>query len=233
MTPIRTLRPAPGMQLCHCASLNRVQDGAGAMAVSTRYRRRPLLALALAGALVPGHGRAADLYTIDPLHGRIEFTVSHLGLFTSHGVFRRFDSALTIDQDHPEHTRIAVVVDAGSIDMPWDGAVDLLRSATYFDTAHYPKLRFSSTEVAVESPDHYAVKGVLEIRGVSHPFELEATLTDRHRDEATHAEVADFVVHGELLRSAYGMTADPVFISDRVEIRIVARIRLADPPHAG
>jgi polyisoprenoid-binding protein YceI len=201
------------------------------MAVAARFRRRAVLALALACA--PGHGRAADLYTIDPRFGRIEFTVNHLGMFTSHGVFTRFDSALSIDQAHPEQTRITVAVDAGSIDMPWDGAVDMLRSADYFDTARYPKLRFSSTSVAVESADHYAVKGMLEIRGVSRPFVLEATLTDRHQDPATHGEVADFVVQGQLLRSAFGMTADPVFISDRVEIRIVARIRLAEPPHAG
>jgi polyisoprenoid-binding protein YceI len=197
------------------------------------YRRRPLLALALAGLLLPAPAGAAQLYTIDPRFGRIEFTVSHLGLFTSHGEFRRFDSRLTIDQAHPEQTRISVAVDAGSIDMAWDGAVELLRSADYFDTARYPKLSFSSTKVVAESADRYKVLGTLEIRGVSRPFTLEATLTDRHSDPATHGEVADFVVSGELLRSAFGMTADPVFISDRVEIRIIARIRLADPAHAG
>ena len=57
----------------------------------THLRRAlPLLALAVLASALPV--RAADLYTIDRRSGRIEFTVSHLGLFSSHGEFTRFDN---------------------------------------------------------------------------------------------------------------------------------------------
>jgi polyisoprenoid-binding protein YceI len=191
----------------------------------------PLLALAAAATSVPA--RAADLYTIDRRSGRIEFSVGHLGLFRSHGEFTRFDSKLTIDANHPEHTSVAVIIHVGSVSMPWDNGADLLRSAEFFDAAHHPDARFTSTAVTPVSTDHYAVRGNLELRGVTHPVQLEARLTDRHFDAATQSEVADFVVQGHLQRSAFGMTAESVFISDEVDINILARLILVEPAHAG
>jgi polyisoprenoid-binding protein YceI len=189
--------------------------------------------LALVGLLTPLCGHAADLYAIDRHSGRIEFTVSHLGLFHSHGEFTRFDSKLMIDRQHPERTSIDVVIHVGSVSMPWENAVELLRSPEFFDTARFPDARFSSTSVAPLAADHYEVKGMLEIRGVTRPIDLDAALVGRHIDPATNTEVADFVVQGHLQRSEFGITAEPVFISDRVDISITARLQLVEPPRAG
>jgi polyisoprenoid-binding protein YceI len=190
-----------------------------------------VLLLVLAGLMRPVH--AASLYAIDRRSGRIEFSVSHLGLFQSHGEFTRFDSKLMIDRQHPEHTTIEVVIHLGSVSMPWENAEELLRSPEFFDTARYPDARFSSTSVVPLSADHYLVKGVLEIRGIKRPIDLDARLVDRHSDPATNTDVADFVVQGHLQRSAFGITAEAVFISDRVDISITARLQLVEPSHAG
>ena len=188
-----------------------------------------LALLGLVGPLGPTCAQASALYTIDPHTGRIEFTVSHLGLFHSHGEFSRFDSKLTIDSQHPERTAINVVIHIGSLTMAWENAADLLRSAAFFDAAHYPDARFTSTAVVPVSANHYIVKGNLEVRGVTRPIELDADLVDRHLDPQTNTEVGDFVVQGHLQRSAFGMTADSDFISDRVDLRISARIQIVAP----
>ena len=190
-----------------------------------------VLWLALALPLAAPPAQAADRYAIDRHSGRIEFTVSHLGLFHSRGEFTQFDSKLMIDADHPDRTTVAVVIHVGSVSMSWENAADLLRSPEFFDAARYPDARFTSTGVVPVSANHYAVKGTLELHGVTRAIELDARLVDRHLDAATKSEVADFVVSGHLDRSAFGMTADPTFISDRVGISILARLILADPPH--
>lgn len=195
--------------------------------------RRALPLLALAALLAPLPARAAERYAIDHRHGRIEFTVSDLGLFHSQGEFTQFDSKLMIDRQHPEHTTIEVVIHVGSVSMAWENAADLLRSPEFFDAAHYPDARFISTAVQALSADHYAVKGTLEIRGITQPIDLDARLVDRHLDPASNTEVADFVVQGHLQRSAFGITAERMFISDRVDISISARVQLVEPPHAG
>jgi polyisoprenoid-binding protein YceI len=194
--------------------------------------RRALLFLTLALLATSLPARAADRYAIDRHSGRIEFSVSHLGLFRSGGEFTQFDSKLMIDRTHPERTMVAVVIHVGSVSMSWENAADLLRSAEFFDAARYPDARFTSTSVVSLSPDHYAVKGTLELHGVTRPIELVADLKDRHFDPATQAEVADFVVEGHIQRSAFGIIAESTFISDRVDISILARLILVEP-HAG
>ena len=172
---------------------------------------------------------AGALYAIDPRTGHIEFTVSHLGLFHSHGEFTRFDSRLTIDSQHPERTAISVVIHIASVAMAWENAADLPCSAAFFDAAHYPDARFTSTAVVPVSANHYTVKGNLEVRGVTRPIELDADLVDRHLDPQTNTEVGDFVVQGHLQRSAFGMSANSDFISDRVDLRISAHIQIVAP----
>jgi polyisoprenoid-binding protein YceI len=185
-----------------------------------------LVALLAAGAgLVPPAG-AQRLYSIDQHYGGIEFTVRDLGLFTTHGMFDRFMGQLIIDPQHPEHTRIEVKVEAASVSMPWDEGAALLRSPDFFDALHYPEIRFESSAVEALGPDHYRVLGQLRIKGVTQAQMLDAVLVDRHLDAARGSDVADFVVSGELKRSAFGMVADPIFISDTVRIRIHARIAL-------
>jgi polyisoprenoid-binding protein YceI len=79
------------------------------------------------------------------------------------------------------------------------------------------------------SAGHYTIKGNLEVRAATHPIELNADLVDRHLDPQTDTEVGDFLVQGHLERSAFGMAADSDFISDRVDLRISARIQIIEP----
>jgi polyisoprenoid-binding protein YceI len=189
--------------------------------------RASVVALIVLGAVGLGvPARAQGIYRIDQQFGGIEFTVHNLGLFNSHGVFDRFAGHLVIDPAHPDRTQIDVDVDANSVSMPWVEGAAMLRSADFFDVGKYPEIRFTSREVRQISPDHYQVDGELRIRGVAQAQSLDAVLVDRHLDPVRGADVADFVVSGKLKRSAFGMVADPGFISDTVEIRIHARIVL-------
>ena len=190
------------------------------------------LALALS-AVGCGSAGAAGLYSLDQHVGSIAFSVGHLGLFSSHGEFRRFTATLALDRVHPERTTIAVDVDARSIDMAWQDAASKLRSPAYFDVRDYPDVRFTSVSVAPDGPDSYAISGRVEIRGVTRPLTLEAKLVGRRMVGGRDSRTADFVVTGHLKRSAFGMTADPLFISDNVDITIDAHIALDQPRDAG
>src|SRR5208283_2347638 len=139
-----------------------------------------LIALLVAGAGAVPSARAQRLYSIDQHFGGIEFTVGHMGLFTSHGVFDRFMGRLIIDPRHPENTRIDVKVEAGSVSMPWDEGAAMLRSADFFDALRYPEIRFESTAVEALGHDHYRILGQLRIRGVTHAQTFDALLVDRH-----------------------------------------------------
>ncbi len=193
---------------------------------------RSLFALSAGMAGFAGPADAESNYTLDQRFGSIEFTVDNAGLFTAEGQFKRFRSDLTIDEAHPERTKITVDVDAGSVDMFWPQGVTMLRSPDYFDVTKFPDVRFKSSKVVALTPDHYVIQGNLEIRRIQQPFVLDARMVDRHMDPAGKMEIADFVVSGTLKRSDFGMVADQGFVSDTVKLKITAHILLNPAGHA-
>jgi hypothetical protein len=80
----------------------------------------------------------------------VEFPVGALGRFAVQGRFPRFGGELLLQLDQPERSHIDVAIDAGSVGMPQQDQADLLRSDAYFDTAHHPTERFTSTAPAAQ-----------------------------------------------------------------------------------
>lgn len=199
--------------------------------MSRGNRPRLTVCLALAGWLASAFpAPAAALYRIDQQYGGIVFSVSTFGLFTTEGKFPRFEGELLLDTAEPERSHIDVTIDAGAVELPIEGAAELLRSDAYFDTAHHPTERFVSTSIKALSPEHYVIHGMLRIRGVMLPQKLDASVLDRHVDPERHVEVADFVVTGRVSRSAFGMVADRIMISDTVKLDIRLHLTLGPPP---
>ena len=197
-------------------------------------RSRSAVRLAMAAWLVSASVASAEsLYRIDQRYGRIAFSVSTLGLFTTQGAFPRFEGELLLDTAYPERSHIDVIIDVTAIEMPLADQADLLRSAAYFDTATYPAGRFVSTSIETITPMHYLIHGLLQVRGRSQPQDLDAVLRDRHRDLERKIEVADFVVTGAMRRSAFGMVADRVMISDTVGLDIRIHLTVDVPADGG
>lgn len=188
------------------------------------------LAILLAWLETPLPAASASLYRIDQRNGTIAFSVSILGMFDVHGSFPRFDGELLLDTVHPEQSHIDVAIDANAVEMPLSAEVDLLRSAAYFDVAHYRTEHFVSTSIEVRSPSHYLIHGTLQIRGINQPQDIDAVVEDHHLNTKRGIEFVDFVVTGRIRRSAFGMVANRITVSDTVRLRI--RIRLANNPTA-
>jgi polyisoprenoid-binding protein YceI len=170
------------------------------------------LAAAPANAGAPG---VDQTFSLDQRFSSIEFSVRNL-----------FQTRLVLNNSHPERTKISVAVDAGSVDMSWHEAADMLRSADFFDVQRYPEVRYQSSSVQELTRGHFTIRGLIQIRGITQPLTLHAVLTKQSQDPADHSQIDDFVVHASLRRSAFGMTADRGFISDNVNIVIKARLKL-------
>lgn len=195
-------------------------------AVIAAGRSALLSVLLVAGPANAGSPGVDQMFSLDQRFSTIDFSVRDLGLFASEGAFRRFEARLVLNNSHPERTRISVAVDAGSVDMAWHDAADMLRSADFFDVRRYPEVRYQSSSVQELARGHFTIRGLIQIRGVTQPLTLHAVLTRQSQDLADHSQIDDFVVHASLRRSAFGMTADEVFISDNVNIIIKARLKL-------
>jgi polyisoprenoid-binding protein YceI len=198
----------------------------------------PLVSILARGALLFGlttlevasPARAELVFMIDQRYGSIEFSVQHLGLFSSEGKFDRFNGVLNIDPAHPEHASFRITIDATSLDMSWNEAIAMLRAPDFFDVTSHPVITYVSHGVAPQGDRHYAIAGELQIRGVARPQPLDALLLRRQVDPVRHVETADFAVTGKLKRSDFGMVANQTFISDAVTLTIHVRVELPHSP---
>jgi polyisoprenoid-binding protein YceI len=205
-------------------------------------------------------GASGPVYSIDQHSGSIAFSVSHFGLFSSEVRFDRFTGRLRLDLIHPQDTSFRFNIDADSLAAPLAPATAMLRGPDFFDVAHYPLISYTSTSVArhceptakqspivdahqeIASPSarnddlcppgnqHYAISGVLQLRGVARPQPLDARLLNLRTDKLRHVDTAEFAVTGRLERSDFGIVANRLFVSDTVILSIQRFVELPAAP---
>jgi polyisoprenoid-binding protein YceI len=110
---------------------------------------------------------------IDTSHSGVHFVVRHMVVSKVRGVFGQFSGTIDYDADNVEQSKVAVEIDAASIDTREPKRDAHLRSADFFDVEQFPKLTFQSTGVKRTGSDTLAVTGDLTIHGVTRPVTLK------------------------------------------------------------
>ena len=195
------------------------------------HRAPSLTAVTLLALSAFTPARAAELYHLNQSNSTIRFSVGTLGFFRARGHFAHFDATLLIDPAHPSSTRVNVTILAASVVTPWAQESAMIRSPDFFDVAKYNTIRFASGSVMVTAPGRYAVHGNLTLRDVTRPVTLAAHLVKTATDPTTGDTIDDFTITGTVRRKAFGITADPLFIDNRVRIVIHARILILASGH--
>ena len=121
-------------------------------------------------------------YTIDPTHSRIGFVARHAMVTKVRGSFNEFEGSGYFDAENPENSRLALTIQAASIDTRNPDRDGHLRSNDFFDMENHPEITFTSTEVEQADAENYRVTGDLTIKGVTKPvtvdFEYTGTAVD-------------------------------------------------------
>jgi polyisoprenoid-binding protein YceI len=146
---------------------------------------------------------ATGTWTIDPSHSEVSFKVRHLGISKTRGRFGSFRGDIVV-ADEPEQSRVAVEIDAASIDTKDAGRDEHLRSGDFFDAEAFPTLTFVTTGVQQQG-SRWRVEGDLTIRGVTRPVVLETELVGVVTDPWGNERVG-FVASAALDREDFGLT---------------------------
>jgi polyisoprenoid-binding protein YceI len=147
------------------------------------------------------------IWTIDPAHSRIGFSVKHMMFTTVHGRFGGVNGTIRLDDDHPHDASVEVEIDTATIDTGDANRDEHLRSADFFDVATYPTIVFRATLVEPVSPlsrDRWRVVGDLTIHGVTRSVELAAEETGRGTNPFG-ADIAGFEATAKISRKDFGM----------------------------
>jgi polyisoprenoid-binding protein YceI len=147
---------------------------------------------------------ATEHWDFDLTHSSINFWVRHLMVAKVHGRFHGWSGTLELDDTDATKSRIAVEIDAATIDTREQKRDDHLRSSDFLDVEHHPKISFTSTSIEKKGADRLLVTGDLTIRGTTRPVTLDVEVAGRAKDP-WGGERAGFSATAKIDRKDYGL----------------------------
>lgn len=142
-------------------------------------------------------------WTMDAHHSGIEFSVRHMGIATVRGRFGQFDVTMNIDEQG-SLLALQARIDAATIDTGVDQRDAHLRSPDFLDVARFPTIEFQSQTIEQHGSGTYAVHGILEMRGQSHPVTFNVETAAPIKDPWGNRRIAGSA-SGSLKRTTWGL----------------------------
>ena len=112
-------------------------------------------------------------FQIDNSHSEIQFSVRHMMVAKTRGVFEKWSGTVLLDPANPSATSVDISIESASIntkDAQRDGH---LRSPDFLASEQFPAITFKSTQTEVTGDNKARLHGDLTIREVSKPVVLE------------------------------------------------------------
>jgi polyisoprenoid-binding protein YceI len=169
------------------------------------------------------------IWTVDPVHSHVGFSVRHMMVTTVRGSFTSFAGTLEIDPADFTKSRISGEIDVQSIDTKNADRDNHLRTGDFFDVANHPKITFTSTRIEPKD-DGYVVHGDLTIRGVTRPVSLDAEYAGTSKNPYGQT-VAGLSATGTINRRDFGLQYNAlletggVAVSEKVKLEIEVQAR--------
>ena len=165
------------------------------------------------------------VWTIDPQHTHVDFSVRHLMIATVKGRFGEVGGTVTFDPTDAREARVEVQIVAASIDTRVNDRDNHLRSADFLDVENHPTIRFTSSRVEKLSNVRYRLTGDLTIRGVTREVPLEVELQGTVKDPWGN-EKAGYSATGVINRHDFGLNWNAALETGGVVVGAEVKITL-------
>jgi polyisoprenoid-binding protein YceI len=180
----------------------------------------------LAFILTVSHAVAEPVrYALDAANSAVSYEVG-FGQDTITGRMPIRAANVTLDFESNANSSVEVVLNGAGATASFPFAEQALKGPKVLATGRFPDLVFRSTAFQIGSTTAQ-VEGQVTIRGVTRPIRLDAQV---YRQQGTDpGDLSRMSVHitGAVNRSDFGATGWSDMVSDRVVIRIVARLNRA------
>lgn len=163
------------------------------------------------------------------MHSEVQFKVKYLVISTVTGSFKNFSGGATTPNGSFNDAEIHFSLDVSSVDTNLEARDNHLRSADFFDAGNFPHISFQSTSFTKVHDDQYHLFGLLTIKGITKPVELDAEFGGFATDIEGNTK-AGFEVSGRISRWEFGLTFNPLSKTGGMvlgeDIKLVANIQL-------
>ncbi len=165
---------------------------------------------------------AAGIFSLDPAHTQVGFSVKHMMITNVKGTFGAFKGGFELDESGAL-VSTNIDIEAASIDTNIEKRDNHLRSPDFFDVATFPKITFKSISVKKNGVKGFIAIGELTIRKVTQKVSLEGEISGPIKDPCGNIR-AGFWAKGRINRKDFGLTwnkileSGGVLVGDKVEI---------------
>ena len=164
---------------------------------------------------------AQTTWKVDPMHSKLTFTVTHLGISDVAGLFKTFDVTAVANKPDFSDAVFELSVDVASINTEVQMRDDHLRSADFFAVEKHPKMTFKSSSVKKIGENKYQLTGDLTLLGITKPITMDLWYRGTIENPQSKAVTSGFQLTGVLKRSDFniGPKFPAPMISDEVQIK--------------
>jgi polyisoprenoid-binding protein YceI len=191
---------------------------------------RPLfVALIVLAAAAPSFAELKE-WRVDGAHSYVGFKVRHMMVSWVRGQFSTVAGTVAHDPNDLSKTKVAVEIDAASINTANERRDKHLRSADFFDVEKFPKITFVSKKVAGNPQSGLKLIGDLTLHGVTREVTLDIEGPAPAVADGRGGEKSGVSASGKINRSDFGLTwnrameAGGVTVSDEVTLEIEAEL---------
>lgn len=163
---------------------------------------------------------AQTTWNVDPMHSKLSFSITHMGIADIDGLFNKFNvSAVTNKADFSDAV-FELTVEVPSINTQIDMRDDHLRSADFFEVEKYPSMTFKSSSISKVSENKYKLNGNLTLHGITKPVSMNLWYRGTIVDEKGKS-TAGFQLTGTIKRSDFniGPKFPSPILSDEVRVK--------------
>ncbi len=194
-----------------------------------RWKR---LSAVLAMAAIGASQLAAQTqsWRIDTLHSSAQFSVRHMMISTVRGQFGGVKGAVLYDPKNPKKSSVEATIDCSTINTGEPKRDSDLKTAEFFDVAHYPVMTFKSKRVDTAGRGKLRVTGELTINAITRQVILDVEGPTQPIKDTQGREKIGVSGTTKVSRKEYGILYNPIMETGGVavsdEVTIVLEIEL-------
>ncbi|GEP11042.1 YceI family protein [Methylobacterium gnaphalii] len=166
-------------------------------------------------------------YRLDPAHGKITWSLNHLGYSTYYGQITDVAAEATLDPREPAKSRLSVTINTASVNGLNERLNEHLRSPDFFDVEKFPQASYVSTSIERTSPTTARVNGELTIKGITRVVSFDATFNQAGINPVDKAYTVGFDGRAVIRRSDFGISAFLPVLGDEVQLRLEGEFKAA------
>ena len=157
----------------------------------------------------------------DPMHSKLTFTITHLGISDVQGLFKDFDVTITSSKTDFSDAIFELNAKTASINTEVEKRDAHLKSPDFFDVEKNPEMTFLSTSLKKAGANKYKLSGNLTLNNITKPVTLDLWYRGTIENPMSKTPTAGFQVTGTIKRSDFnfGPKFQAPMLSDEVKIR--------------